>query len=228
MGGTISRVGGLSTAITIVIAIAGLGSLINALLQSALRDRAEEFLAGGITESEFNDSIVSFSAFSAIAGVGLLAGAVLVMIWMYRITANLRTFGYQTTWHPLFAIFGWFLPPLVLYIIPFLMLREQWTKSAPATPAGAAAPPRGAGENPALWVWFVCFGLLPLLAISVQFDSFNSGFTDTSAEAVAENLVDASTAITLITGISSAVAAAAFILFARQLTARHRTLTGER
>ena len=57
---------------------------------------------------------------------------VLVMIWMYRISANLRAFGMTTTWHPLFAIFGWFLPPVVLYVIPFLMLREQWTSQTRA------------------------------------------------------------------------------------------------
>ncbi|NND74695.1 MAG: DUF4328 domain-containing protein [Ilumatobacter sp.] len=221
----ISRVKGLSTAIMIVVGIAGVGSLVNALLTSSLRTKAEDFLAGSISESEFNDSVVSFSAFSAIAGIGLLAGAVLVMIWMFRITANLRAFGQSTTWHPLFAIFGWFLPPLVLYVIPFLMLREQWQKSAPPVTAGVTAP-TGGRENPALWIWFVAFGLLPLLTITLQFDSINN-FGDTGAEAVAENLVDADTAITLISGIGSAVAAAAWIVFVRQLTARHRAMTGE-
>ncbi len=224
----INRIKGLSTAIVIVVAIAGVGSLMNGILQSSLRDKAEDYLAGAISESEFNDSVLSFSAFSAIAGIGLLAGAVLVMVWMFRIAANLRAFGHDTTWHPLFAIFGWFLPPLVLYIIPTLMLREMWKKSAPPATAGAVAAPGKSGqENTALWVWFVAFGLLPLLTISLQFDSIGGGFGETGADAVAKNLVDADPTLTMVAAVGSAVAAVAWILFVRQLTARHRAMTGE-
>lgn len=222
----VSRIKGLSTAIVIVIAIAGVGSLINGILQTSLRNKAEDYLAGTISESEFDDSVLSFSAFSAIAGIGLIAGAVLVMVWMYRIAANLRAYGQDTTWHPLFAIFGWFLPPLVLYIIPTLMLREMWTRSAPPAHAGAVAG-ETRRENPALWVWFAAFGLLPLLTISLQFDSIGGGFGETGADAVAKNLVDADPTLTLIAAVGSAIAAAAWIVFVRQLSARHRAMTGE-
>ena len=212
---------------TIVIAIAGAGSAINGVLQMSLRSKAEDFLAGSISETEFNDSIVSFSAFSAVAGVGLIAGAVLVMIWMYRISSNLRAYGNDTTWHPLFAVFGWFLPPFVLYIIPMLMLREMWKTSAPPAHVSITNQQQNQQENPALWVWFVCFGLLPLLSIGLQLDSLGSGFNDTGADAVAQSLVDANATMTLIAAVGSAISAIAWIVFVRQLTTRHRAMTGE-
>ena len=58
---------------------------------------------------------------------------------MYRIATNVRAFQRQTTWSPLFAIFGWMLPPFVLYVIPFLMLRELWK-------ASDSEQPRRSGE----------------------------------------------------------------------------------
>lgn len=224
----VSRVKGLSTAITILVAIAGVGGLLNGILQSGLRSDAEDLLAGRISESAFNDQLVSSSAFSALSGVATLASMVLVMIWMYRISANLRAFGMTTTWHPLFAIFGWFLPPVVLYVIPFLMLREQWSKS---NPSAVARQPSGQvdtkSNNPVLWVWWLAFGIWPLLALFLSAGSLTGSFGDTGAEAVAENLLDTNQTVTIIGSVIGLIAAIAWILFVRQLTARHRSLTSE-
>lgn len=228
----VRRIKGLSLAIMIVVGIAGIGGLLNAVLTSGLRSDAEDLLAGRISDDEFNDQLVSSSAFSALTGVATLAAMVLVMIWMYRITTNLRAFGMSTTWHPLFAVFGWFLPPVVLYVIPLLMLREQWSKStASAIPGQAANPVAGDGsksENPVLWVWWLTFGIWPLVALFLSAGSFLGNLTDTGTEAVAKNLLDTSSALTIIGSVIGLIAAAAWILFVRQLTARHQTLTGER
>jgi hypothetical protein len=218
------RVKGLSTAISVAVAVAGIGGLLNGIFQSGLRSDAEDLLAGRISENAFNDQLVSSSAFSALSGVATLASMVLVMIWMYRISANLRAFGTTTTWHPLFAIFGWFLPPVVLYVIPFLMLREQWTKSK----SSAIAPHTdGKSNNPALWVWWLAFGIWPLLALFLSAGSLTGSFGDTSAEAVAENLLDTNQSVAIVGSVIGLVAAIAWILFVRQLTARHRSLTSE-
>ncbi len=224
----VSRIKGLSTAIIITVAIAGVGGLLNSFLQSSLRSDAEDFLAGGISETEFNDQVTSSSAFSILAGVGTIAAAVLVMIWMYRIASNLRAFGIPTTWHPLFAIFGWFLPPVVLYVIPFLMLREHWAKSVPsAAPGQTGVSTVKQGENPVLWAWWLLFGIWPLVAIFIAADSLFGNFGDTGAEAIAQNLVDTNSTVTLISGVIGVLGAVTWILFVRQLTARHRTLTTE-
>ncbi len=228
----VSRVKGLATAISIVVAIAALGGLLNGFLQLGLRSDAEDLLAGRISDNDFNDQLVSSSAFSALSGVATIAAMVLVMIWMYRISANLRAFGITTTWHPLFAIFGWFLPPVVLYVIPFLMLREQWTKS---TPSAVAGQPSGTTDtttdttaaNPVLWVWWLAFGIWPLVALFLSAGSLVGSFSDTGAEAVAENLLDTNQTVTIIGSFVGLIAAIAWILFVRQLTMRHRSLTSE-
>lgn len=221
----VSRIGGLSTAITVVVGIAGVGTLVNGFIQSSLQSKASDFINGTATRAEFEDSVVSSSAISAIAGVGTIAGAILVMIWMFRITSNLRKFGMTTTWHPLFAVFGWMLPPGVLFIIPGLMLREQWIKSTPPAQAGAASA--GSKDNPLLLIWWLFFGLLPLIMLGVTANSIFSGLGDTSTEAIAERLADTGSTATLISSVGSLIAAVAFIVFSRQLTARHRSLTGE-
>lgn len=225
----VSRISGLATAISVIVAIAGIGGLLNTFLQAGLRSDAEDLLAGRISDTDFNDKLLSSSAFSAVAGVATIAAMVLVMIWMYRIAANLRAFGMQTTWHPLFAVFGWFLPPAVLYVIPFLMLREQWTKSTPASiPGNAGVEAAKEGENPVLWGWWFTFGLWPLIALFLSADSLIGSFGDTGAEAVAENLLDTNQTVTLIGSVIGLIAAVLWILFVRQLTARHRALTNER
>lgn len=221
----LSRIGGLSTAITVMVGIAGVGALVNGFIQSSLQSKATDFINGTATRAEFEDSVVSSSAISAVAGVAMLAGAILVMIWMFRITSNLRKHGMSTTWHPLFAVFGWMLPPGILFVIPALMLREQWIKSAPSPQAGA--PSGGARDNPLLLIWWVFFGLLPLVMLGVSANSVFSGLSDTSTEAVAERFAETGSAITMIGAIGSLIAAVVFIMFSRQLTARHRSLTGE-
>lgn len=223
----VSRIGGLATSMSIIVGIAALGGILSAFLSTALRGDAEDLLAGQISESEFTDSLVGLSAFSAVAGIATLAAMVLVMIWMYRITSNLKAFGMTTTWHPLFAIFGWFLPPLVLYIIPFLMLREQWSKSQQSAVAGQPVGDTERGENPVLWIWLLAFGIWPFISLVLSANSFLGNITETDATAIAEDLLDTSQSLALVGYAISLVAAVTWIVFVRQLTRRHRTLTGE-
>jgi len=219
-------------AITILVGIAGLIGVFNGFLSIGQRSNAEDLLAGRISDTEFRDELLGTSAFGALTAVTTIAAMVVVMIWMYRITSNLRAFGTDTTWHPLFAVFGWFLPPLVLYIIPGLMLREQWAKSAPSTFAGQTASntstSTSGGENPALGVWWLAFGIWPLVPLLLSAGSFLDSFGETDPEVVAQDILDVSPTLTLIGSVVGLVAAVAWIFFVRQLTARHRSLTGER
>jgi len=212
----VSRVKGLSMAIMIIVGIAGVGGLLNGFLSSGLSSTAQDFLDGEISTSEFQDELITSSLLSAVVGVATIATMVLVMIWMYRIASNLRAFGIETTWHPLFAVFGWFLPPFVLYVIPFLMLREQWTKSG------------GKGENPTLGVWWLAFGIWPLIALALSARTLLDGIGETDPDEVAQTLIDNSQTLTIVSSVISLVAAVTWILFVRQLTARHQSLTGER
>jgi hypothetical protein len=139
---------------------------------------------------------------------------------MFRIASNVRAFGRTTFWAPLWAIFGWFLPPLVLYVIPFLMLRELWKRGGPDN--------AGDGENAVLWAWFVVFGIAPAVLAAIQVSSLlGGGLGGGSTEDLAEQLDD-SVATSVASGLLSAIAAVVWIIFVRQLTRRHVALTDER
>ena len=91
---------------------------------------------------------------------------VVTVIWMYRIATNVRAFQRDTLWSPLFAIFGWMLPPFVLYIIPFLVLRELWKASDP-TDVNDTESWRGSADNPFIWAWLVLYGIAPIFLLAV-------------------------------------------------------------
>ncbi len=78
-----------------------------------------------------------------------------------------------------------------------------------------------------LWVWWLTFGIWPLVALFLSAGSLVGSFGDTSAEAVAENLIDTNQTVTIIGSFVGLVAAVTWILFVRQLTTRHRALTSE-
>ncbi len=162
-----------------------------------------------------------------LVSVATLATGVLTIVWMFRIADNVRAFGRATTWSPLFAIFGWFLPPLVLYVIPFLVLRELWKASEPTERRRRQTVGRQSSDNPVLWAWFVLFGIVPAVLFAVQIGSFAAGGLPAGdIESVAESL-DEFGAIGWLTAVLNVAAAVVWVRFVRQLTLRHTRLTNE-
>jgi hypothetical protein len=157
-------------------------------------------------------------------GLGTLVIAVLTMVWMYRMAANVRALGRRTTWAPLFAIFGWVLPP-VLVIIPFLMLRELWKASEPFHSA-AGDEWRRAPDNAAIWVWFLLYGVVQAVLALVQGSTIlGSGFAR-DTESLADSIDDA-VGISVLSSLVVAASGVAWIAVVRQLTAKHTVLTRE-
>ena len=223
--GALKRVGGLSKAIVILTAIVAVATVITTLLSIGIAGDASDFLAGDLTDDEFRSSLAPLSAVQSIAGVATLATGVLTMIWMYRIAANIRAFGRRTTWHPLFSIFGWFLPPFFLYVIPFLVLREQWKGSDPHVDGSDGW--KANEDNRTLWGWFAFYGLLPVVLFVAQIGSVASaGLGTGDVETVAESL-DQVSALTFLSAVSVIGAAIFWITFVRQMTSRHVGLTNE-
>jgi hypothetical protein len=121
---------------------------------------ARDLLAGRITQDEFETA--SGGGFGNLAGFLVVPIAVLTIIWMRRMATNLRAIGRtDLTWGPGWAIGGWFVPPFVLYVVPWLMFRELWRASTPEPdPSWRTQPvPR------IIDVWWVLYGLVPILGI---------------------------------------------------------------
>jgi hypothetical protein len=223
MSNPLGRIGGLTKAVTILVGIAGAVSLVSGLLTLGAADAAQDFLAGEKSRTDFESAVAPLTATQLIGVVASLAAGVVTIVWMFRIATNLRTLGRRTFWHPLWAIFGWFVPPGFLYVIPFLMLRELWRTSD----AGDGSSPRS-GESPLLWAWFVLFGIVPAVLTVIQVGSVMSlGVGGGGAEDLAEQL-DQNPPLAVAASIVTAAAAVAWILFARRLRERHVALTGER
>ena len=225
MTGAVKRVGGLSKAVAVLAGLVALVTVVQTALSSSVTDDASAFLAGDISDNEFEDSIVAVGAIGSLTTVLTIGAAVVTVIWMFRIASNVRAFGRRTTWSPLFSIFGWVLPPF-LYVIPFLVLRELWKASEPTRVDGSDNW-KQVRDNPLLWVWLAVFGVLPALLFVVEVSSLaSSSFGGGALKAQAESLEDFGL-VQWLSAILSVIAAAVWIPFVRQLTTRHRQLTNE-
>lgn len=218
----VQRVGGLATAASIMCVVSAVGLVLTALLQGASRPDAERFLNGEIRESEFVSAVTPYALVTFVQSIAVFATVVLVMLWMYRLAANLRKLDRTGTWGPGWAIGGWFLPPM-LYIIPLLMFRDLWHGSDPDVPVGATWR---SGKLPSLLIaWFVLYSIGPLILL-IGFRDQTLTSLGGAEEELARHIAGSSTSAWLSAAVGVA-GAAAFVGWCRVLTTRHRRLTGE-
>jgi hypothetical protein len=212
----------------ILTAVAGVASLASAVLSANLAAKAQDYLDGRISEDAFLDANEIAPLVQLLSAGPLVAAGVFGVIWMYRIATNVRTLGRATTFAPIFAIFGWMLPPF-LFILPLLILRELWKASYLDNPPSSNGW-RASGENRLLYLWFVVYGVIPATLTAVSLESvFNAALNlDTDTRSIAEVTASMGGAELIIGGVFSVVSAVVWILLVKQFTARHVALTGER
>lgn len=218
----LKRVGGVTTAAIVLVAVSALVAVLTVLVGQSFSDEAETYLADGMSNTEFVEEVAPYLLLTLLQGALSIAAAVLVIIWMFRIAKNHRTLRRVGTWGPGWAIGGWFLPPL-LYIIPTLMFRELWKASDPDVPVGGEW--KSGRTSPLIWVWFVLYSLVPVILLFAQGDE-TFGSLGGSEDQLAEQLTGSQTSAVIATAVTIA-GAVAFIALARALTSRHRRLIGE-
>lgn len=218
----LKRIGGLGRTASILVAASGLLSVAGVATTRLVVDDADAFLGGETSRTEFLEAVTPYALLSFVQAISLLASAVVVIVWMHRIARNLRTLHRGTTWGPGWAIGGWFAPP-ILFVIPFLALREMWKASDPDVPVGGTW--RTGTVPPVMVAWFVVFGPVGALLQIAQLGDTFAGLGG-SEDALAEQITGSMT-IPVVAAVADAVAAALFVVLARGLTARHRRLTGE-
>lgn len=219
----LKRVGGLAKALTILLGVVVLGALVDLALLGQRVDLAEDLIAGRIDDDQFTTDLGAASLGSVLFGLATLAVIVLSIIWLYRVVSNHRALGRQTSWSPGFAIGGWFLPP-GLYVIPLLILRENWKAAEPTIPPGSDGW-RQVKESPLPWVWFVLYSLVPL-ALAIAGASFFFSNFGGDADDLADSIVD-SRGLTVAQSVAVVLGAVAWALVVRGMTTRHTQLSGE-
>ena len=218
------RVSGLARAMQILLVIAAVGFAGQAAVTPSATDKARDFLADRIDRDKFQEDLAPYTLVNLLTGAAFIALVVLTFIWLYRVVANHRTIGRQTRWAPGWAIGGWFLPPIVLYIIPMLVFRESWQASDPDVPPGDERW-RRSSVSPIVYVWWVLYGLVPIIflisGLTVQSSAFRGNETD-----LAEWIEDQKGWL-IAQGLAGIAQAIAYLLLVRGLTSRHVRLTGE-
>ncbi|NNE11058.1 MAG: DUF4328 domain-containing protein, partial [Ilumatobacter sp.] len=218
----LQRIGSLTTTATVLVVLGALAALLSIWASVAAEDPARELLAGDIDADTFIERTAPYLLMSVVQGVLTLTGAVVVIIWMYRIAKNHRTLHRGGTWGPGWAIGGWFLPPL-LYVIPTLMLRELWKASDPDVPVGGDW--RSVRVSPLIPLWFVLYSIVPIVLLVAQSSTGLSSF-GASEEDLAEQIIDGRT-MTFVASLLTVAAAVVFLAIVRGLSRRHQALTGE-
>jgi uncharacterized protein DUF4328 len=186
--------------------------------------QARQFLDGSITEQHFRDSIKVNGG--AIVGVMVVPIAVLTMIWMFRMATNLRKLGRQgQTWVPGWAVGAWFVPPCVIYAVPWLMFKELWKGSDPAVPPGDPTWKNGHVSPIVTW-WWVLYGLIGTFGILVNIGNVQVIRNGETIQKRAQRLSDAVSA-GVVFSVLAMVATVVYILLVRQLSQRHMQSTHE-
>lgn len=213
------------TARVLVATTAGL-AVLSLLTSRLVADEARAFLDGDLDRTDFVEAAAPNVLVSFVQGIALIASAATVMVWMYRLATNLRALHRGTTWGPGWAVAGWLLPPL-LFVLPFLVLRELWRASDPDTGLGESW--RSSRAPVVATVWFVLFGpVQTVLQFAVQFDRFGTDLGSLGGEeALAEQIATGST-VPFLSAIVEIAAAVSFVLLTRSIERRHCELTGER
>lgn len=197
--------------------------LLSLLVSVQITSKAQDYLDGNISGDEFEDSYSG--GLGQLGGLLVIPVAVLTMIWMFRMAKNLRVLGRtDATFGPGWGIGGWFTPPFVLYVVPWLMMRELWKGSDPESPAGDQYW-KGGRVAPIINVWWVLYGLVPLVG-AITSAGLSASFKDLDARDRAEQF-DKFAAVNVALGLIGIATVVVYWMVVRQLSTRHMKAIGE-
>ena len=152
---------GLSTALVVLLAIAGLASIWAAVAffnRASVVDDVTGF--GSVTFQDLEDADSQVSGAVGLFGFSLIATGVLWVIWQFRYATNAQALRGSYGLAPGWAIGGWFIP-IGNFVLPQLQLFQAAKASDPNLPAGQ---PAASGRAPSLVpAWWVAYDLAAVL-----------------------------------------------------------------
>ena len=148
------KLGGLATAIGWVLGIGCVAQIADAVTQFSRAALVSQYMDRPYSVS-MNEMIDADNAVETAIGFDLLftvAGRVLIVIWAWRATKNLVAWNLRHRWSPGWAIGGWFVPVVNLWI-PYQVVQDAWRSTASSAPADPATF-KSEGSN---LVWTLSF-----------------------------------------------------------------------
>lgn len=225
--GTFKKIGALTKWLVGLLVVSFVMQLFSLLVQFTLRNSAKDFINNTISSSAFDDKLGLYLGVAALAGIASIAQIVILIIWTFRLAKNGRVLGRQPqSFSPGATIAVNILGGCTLGILNFFMWRELWKAADPETAAGDPSWKQRA-VTPLITIYLV----LTLATIAAAISLGVSGAvgpvrTTGSSSDLAANLNDKLGYIAL-SGVLTLAAAGVFIVFVRQLAARHMQATRE-
>lgn len=199
---------------------------ISLIVQITLRNSATDFINDSISSSTFDDKLGLYLGVTVLAGLVAITQGVLLIIWTYRLAKNNQVLGRQPqSFGPGATIAVNILGGCTLGILNYFMWREIWKASdsevAPGDPRW-----KQSAVTPLLAIYLATTlgGVVAAFALGL-----NGAFTfqtGGNSDDLAENLTDR-LGFVILSGLLTVVTAAVFLMFVRQLAARHMAATRE-
>jgi len=226
-GGTPARIGGLTKALVVLSIIGVAASAVALLIQLVLRDKAIDYLNRDISKAKFRDDLTPYLAAIFVAGVVLFAALIVQIIWTFRMARNLKALGRPSqSFSPGVTIAINILGGCTLGILPYFMWRELWKGSDPTVAPGDPEWKRRP-ILPILHFWLAATLLTAVTSFTGggaanAFTRVNSG----SESSIAKDL-DSHFGYIIAGGVFGIITTILFIVFVREVAARHMQATRE-
>jgi hypothetical protein len=225
-GGHFRRTKGLAKWLVVLMAIGLLVQVALVVVQITLKDAARDFIADNLTAAQFDDKIAVLALVALLAAAAGVAQIVIMIIWAFRLAKNDQVLNRQPqSFSPGATIAVNILGGCTLGILNYFMWRELWKASDPETAAGDPSWKQRA-VTPLITIYLALSLAAIAAGISGGIRQFGGIRTSNKASDLAKDLADRLAVVSL-SGVLSIAAAAVFILFIRQLSARHMKAIGE-
>jgi hypothetical protein len=168
-----------------LVAASSVMALITLPLRLSQLNTLHRYLNGQTSITEVNNATSSANNIGVLAGLVMLAAAVLWLVWQHRAQANLPGLGAMgMKYSPGWAV-GWWLIPVAWWVMPFRTMRELWLASGPDAGAADWGTRRLTPLIPLWWAfWIIRWVLGVISAVTTSSDPGQPMFTYTPQQLV--------------------------------------------
>lgn len=225
-GGTFQPIRGLSKWLINLMYVTIAGSVITLFAQILLRDSARDYINNSLSSSEFTSKAGLYVGVGLLLGVVGIAQTVLLIIWAFRMAKNHLVLGrLPQSFSAGATIAVNILGGCTLGILNFFMWTELWKASDPETAPGDSSW-KQRSSTPLLAI-YLAGGLINVVgAIALGLSGFGAIRLNSTSTKFAESLNDR-LALVLLIGAIGVATNVIFLMFVKQISARHMKATRE-